>query len=55
MNKAVHDLKMEIEALKKTQRLTTLEIKLRKEIRSQKCKHHQQNTREIRGIEESQA
>jgi hypothetical protein len=40
---------MEIETIKKSQRETTLEIEnLGKEIRSHRCKHHQQNTRDRR-------
>jgi hypothetical protein len=49
MNKTFQDLKMEIEAIKKLQRETTMELeKLGKEIRSHRCKHHQQNTRDRR-------
>ena len=40
---------MEIEALKKSQRVTSLEMeKPRKEIRSYRCKHHQHNIRDRR-------
>jgi hypothetical protein len=41
---------MEIETIKEYNRRQTLELenKLRKEIRSHRCKHHQQNTRDKR-------
>ena len=49
MNKTIQDLKMEMETIKKSQRETTLELqKPRKEIRSHRGKHHQQNIRDIR-------
>jgi hypothetical protein len=45
----IEDLKMEIETIKESQREITLELeKPRKEIRSHRCKHHQQNTRDRR-------
>ena len=49
LNKTSQDIKMEKEALKKIQREMTLEMeKPSKEIRSHKCKHQQQNTKERR-------
>jgi spore germination protein YaaH len=47
-NKTFQDLKMEIETIKKSQRkeYNTGNRKSRKEIRSHRFKHHQQNTRE---------
>jgi hypothetical protein len=42
LNKITQDLEMEIKTIKKSQRETTLEI------RSHRCKHHQQNTRDRR-------
>ena len=49
-NKTIQDLKMEIETIKKSQRATdnTGDRNPRKEIRSHKHKHHQQNTRNRR-------
>jgi FtsZ-binding cell division protein ZapB len=45
LNKTIQELKMEVETIKKTQRGTTLEIGILKEIRKYRCKHQQQNTR----------
>ena len=47
LNKISQDIKMGKEALKKIQREMTLEMENpRKEIRCQKCKHYQQNTKQ---------
>jgi hypothetical protein len=51
LNKTIKDLKMEIEKNKEiTKGDKNLEIEKRswKEIRSHRCKHHQQNTRDRR-------
>jgi hypothetical protein len=50
LNKTIQDLKMEIETIKKSQRATdnTGDRNPRKEIRSHRCKLHQQNTRDRR-------
>jgi hypothetical protein len=49
LNKTIQDLKMEIETIKNSQRETTLEIKkTKKENRSHRYKHHQQNKRDRR-------
>jgi archaellum component FlaC len=49
MNKTIQDLKKEIETIKRSQRETTLELEnLGETIRSHRCKHHQQNTRDKR-------
>ena len=44
LNKATQNLKMEIATIKKTD--NTGDRKSRKQIRSHRCKHHQQNTRD---------
>jgi hypothetical protein len=47
LNKTIQDLKIEVETIKNTQKETTLEREIpRKEIRNQRCKHQQQNTRD---------
>jgi hypothetical protein len=51
MNKTIQDLKMERETIKKkktTKADNPVVRKPRKEIRSHRCKHHQQNTRDRR-------
>jgi len=49
LNKTIQDLKMEIESLKKnTKGASPGDGKPRKEIRSHKCKCHQQNIRDRR-------
>jgi hypothetical protein len=50
MNKTIQDLKMEIETIKKIQREIDSpgDRKHRKDIRTPRCKHHQQNTRDRR-------
>ena len=49
MNKTIQDLKMEIEAIKKRHKGDNPGVrKPRKEIRSHRYKHHQQNTRDRR-------
>jgi hypothetical protein len=49
LNKTIQNLKMEKEIIKKiTKGDNTGDIKPRKEIRSHRCKHHQQNTRDRR-------
>jgi hypothetical protein len=54
IHKAVQDLKVEVEAIKKTQTEEILEMKKpREENRNNRCKHHQQNTEDRR--EKSQA
>jgi hypothetical protein len=45
LNKTIQDLKMEVETIKKSQKETTLKFKKpREEIKSHRCKHHQQNS-----------
>ena len=49
LNKTIQDLKMEIETIKKKSKGNNPEDrKPRKVIRSHRCKHHQQNTRDRR-------
>jgi hypothetical protein len=51
LNKTIQDLKMEVKAIKKTQRETTGDGNPKKEIRNHKCEHQQQeykNTRDGR-------
>jgi hypothetical protein len=45
MNKTIHDLKLEIETIKKSQKETTWELENQGKIRSHRCKYHQQNTK----------
>jgi hypothetical protein len=49
-NKTIQDLKVEVETIKKSQRETDNPgvRKLRNEIRSHRCKHHLENTRDRR-------
>jgi hypothetical protein len=58
LNKTVQDLKMEVETIKKkiTKGGNSGDRKPRKKIRSHRCKHHRQNTRNgerISGAEDS--
>ena len=49
MNKAIQDLKVEVETIKKTQMGANLEMeKLKKEVRNYRCKYCQQNTSDRR-------
>jgi hypothetical protein len=49
LNKTIQNLKMEIETIKKIiKQDNTGDRKPRKETRSHRCKHHQQNTRDRR-------
>jgi hypothetical protein len=50
LNKIIQDIKMEIESIQKLQRETDINRnrKPRKDIRSHRCKHHQQNIRQRR-------
>jgi hypothetical protein len=49
LNKAIQDLKVEVEIIKKTQMEAPGNGKPRKEVRNYKCKYYQQNTRDRRG------
>jgi hypothetical protein len=46
VNKKIQDLKMEVETKEITKGDNTGDRKPRKEVRSHRCKHHQQNTRD---------
>jgi hypothetical protein len=57
LNKAIQDLKVEVEIIKKTQMEAPGNGKPRKEVRNYRCKYHQQNTRDnlekISGVEDT--